>query len=105
MPAVQRARVELKSYIGTALWRYWFAVVCDFYTSARCGVSKQDNRVGAVIFYSQTLNDNLSRAHLAEAQCVGDTILYGIGFDGAIWPCFEEFLENEYPTILEKERK
>ena len=30
---------------------------------------------------------------------------YGIGFDGAIWPCFEEFLENEYPTILEKERE
>ena len=30
---------------------------------------------------------------------------YGLGFDGAIWPCFEEFLENEYPMILEKERE
>ena len=31
--------------------------------------------------------------------------VYCLGFDGAIWPCFEEFLENEYPTILEKERE
>ena len=28
---------------------------------------------------------------------------FGIGFNGAIWPCFDEFLENEYPIILEKE--
>ena len=30
---------------------------------------------------------------------------FDIGFDGAIWPCFDEFLENEYPMILEQETK
>lgn len=25
---------------------------------------------------------------------------FGIGFDGAIWPCYQEFLENEYPRML-----
>ena len=22
---------------------------------------------------------------------------FGIGFDGSIWPCYEEFLEHDYP--------
>lgn len=25
---------------------------------------------------------------------------FGIGFHGAIWPCYQEFLENEYPRML-----
>ena len=25
---------------------------------------------------------------------------FGIGFDGAIWPCYQEFLEHDYPLIL-----
>ena len=25
---------------------------------------------------------------------------FGIGFDSEIWPCYQEFLENEYPMIL-----
>ena len=25
---------------------------------------------------------------------------YGIGFDGSIWPCYEEFLEHDYPLML-----
>ena len=24
----------------------------------------------------------------------------GIGFDSEIWPCYQEFLENEYPMML-----
>ena len=24
----------------------------------------------------------------------------GIGFDGSIWPCYEEFLEHDYPLML-----
>ena len=23
-----------------------------------------------------------------------------IGFDGSIWPCYEEFLEHDYPLML-----
>lgn len=29
---------------------------------------------------------------------------FGIGFDGTIWPCYQEFLENEYLDMLEKDR-
>ena len=29
---------------------------------------------------------------------------FGIGFDGSIWPCYQEFLENEYLDMLEKDR-
>ena len=29
---------------------------------------------------------------------------FGIGFDGAIWPCYQEFLENEYLDTKETER-
>ena len=25
---------------------------------------------------------------------------FGIGFDSEIWPCYQEFLENEYPMML-----
>ena len=25
---------------------------------------------------------------------------FGIGFDGAIWPCYQEFLEHDYPLML-----
>ena len=25
---------------------------------------------------------------------------FGIGFDGSIWPCYEEFLEHDYPLML-----
>ena len=25
---------------------------------------------------------------------------FGIGFDGAIWPCYQEFLEQDYPLML-----
>lgn len=25
---------------------------------------------------------------------------YGFGFDGSIWPCYQEFLENDYPIML-----
>ena len=25
---------------------------------------------------------------------------FGMGFDSAIWPCYQEFLENEYPMML-----
>ena len=28
---------------------------------------------------------------------------FGIGFDGSIWPCYQEFLENEYPLMLQSE--
>ena len=27
---------------------------------------------------------------------------YGIGFEGAIWPCYQEFLEHEYPMMLKQ---
>lgn len=26
---------------------------------------------------------------------------FGIGFDCAIWPCYQEFLDHEYPMMLE----
>ena len=29
---------------------------------------------------------------------------FGIGFDGSIWPCYQEFLENEYLDMMEKDR-
>ena len=29
---------------------------------------------------------------------------FGIGFDGSIWSCYQEFLENEYLDMLEKDR-
>ena len=25
---------------------------------------------------------------------------FGIGFDGSIWPCYQEFLEHDYPLML-----
>jgi hypothetical protein len=25
---------------------------------------------------------------------------FGIGFDGVIWPCYQEFLEHDYPLML-----
>lgn len=30
---------------------------------------------------------------------------FGIGFDGSIWPCYQEFLENEYHTMLKSNRE
>lgn len=30
---------------------------------------------------------------------------FGIGFDGAIWPCCQESLENEYRTMLKSNRE
>ena len=30
---------------------------------------------------------------------------FGIGFDGSIWPCYQEFLENEFRTMLKSNRE
>ena len=30
---------------------------------------------------------------------------FGFGFDGAIWPCYQEFLEHEYPLMMKSSMK
>ena len=30
---------------------------------------------------------------------------FGFGFDGAIWPCYQEFLEHDYPLMMKSSMK
>ena len=47
------------------------------------------------------LDENLDGSDIPTSlQSLFSDLEFGFGFDGAIWPCYQEFLEHDYPLMM-----